>query len=87
MSLLTACRRALATLPIVLSLAVAPAGAQSLSFNSAAPLKPGVNQSQADSITGAHYWYFYGEPGESIVHCEFTAGTLYGAQMNSQLTL
>jgi hypothetical protein len=64
----------------------ATASAQSLNVNSPAPLQPGVNQSQTDNFTGTHYWYFYGGPGTVTVHCQFTAGTVLGAQTNSQLT-
>jgi hypothetical protein len=66
--------------------AAATAAAQSLNVNSPAPLQPGVNQSQTDNFTGTHYWYFYGGPGAVTVHCQFTAGTVLGAQTNSQLT-
>jgi hypothetical protein len=64
----------------------ATVSAQSLSVNSPAPLKAGVNDSATDNFTGTHYWYFFAGPGAVSVHCEFKGGGLLGASMNSELT-
>jgi hypothetical protein len=45
------------------SLLVAPASAQSLDLKKPAPLEAGLNSGTADSMVGAHYWFFYAEPG------------------------
>jgi hypothetical protein len=60
--------------------------AQSLSVNSPAPLKAGINDSATDNFTGTHYWYFYAGPGAVTVHCEFKGGGILGASINSKLT-
>jgi hypothetical protein len=71
---------------VLAALTVATGSAQSLSINSPAPLKAGVNESQTDNFTGTHYWYFYGGPGKVSVHCEFKGAGLLGASMAAPLT-
>ena len=65
---------------------VSSVSAQSLQPNSPAPLQAGINASQTDNFTGAHYWYFYAGPGPVTVHCEFMGGGLLGAAMKAPLT-
>lgn len=78
-------KRFIATVAFALLMA-ATVSAQSLTPNSPAPLQAGVNDSQTDNFTGAHYWYFYAGPGAVSVHCEFKGGGLLGASMKAPLT-
>jgi len=45
------------------SLLSTPAYAQSLNVKKPAPLQSGPNSGIVDNNVGAHYWYFYAEPG------------------------
>jgi hypothetical protein len=47
-------------------LLVGPAFAQSLDIKKPAPLQSGINSGTADAMVGAHYWYFYADPGSFI---------------------
>jgi hypothetical protein len=45
------------------SLLSTPVFAQSLNVKKPAPLQSGPNSGTVDNTVGAHYWYFYAEPG------------------------
>lgn len=73
---------------IALFLAAGFASAQSLKPESPYPMKAGINGATADSFVGTHYWYFYAMPGSSKVTARLkTPTTLYGATINSTLTI
>ena len=64
------------------------ASAQSLKPDNPYPLKAGINQGTADSFVGAHYWYFYANPGEVKVTVRLgSAKTALGASINTTLTV
>ncbi len=71
---------------LLAALTVSAASAQSLSINAPAPLQAGINESQTDNFTGAHYWYFYGGPGKVTVRCVFKGAGILGASMSAPLT-
>ena len=72
----------------VILVSAAAASAQSLKPQSPYPLKAGINQGTSDSLVGVHYWYFYAMPGSSQIRVRLrTATTLFGASMNSTLTI
>jgi hypothetical protein len=69
-------------------MAVVSVSAQSLKPDSPYPMKAGINQGTSDSLVGTHYWYFYATPGNSRVTVRLrTPTTLYGAQLNTTLTI
>lgn len=73
---------------IAFLLAVGCVSAQSLKPESPYALKAGINQGTSDSLVGTHYWYFYAMPGSSRITVRLkTPTTLYGASMNSTLTI
>ena len=73
---------------IVLIAAAAAVSAQSLKPQDPYPMKAGINQGTSDSLVGTHYWYFYATPGNSRVTVRMrTPTTLYGAQLNTTLTI
>lgn len=64
------------------------ASAQSLKPENPYPMKTGINQGTSDSLVGTHYWYFYAMPGSSRITVRLkTPTTLYGATINSTLTI
>jgi hypothetical protein len=50
-------------LPALLLGATMPVFAQSIDPKHPAPLQAGMNTASCDSNVGAHYWYFFAEPG------------------------
>src|SRR5688500_6361068 len=66
----------------------AATAAQSLKPDNPYPLNAGINQGTADSFVGAHYWYFYANPGEVKVTVRLgSAKTALGASINTTLTV
>ena len=74
---------------VVLILASAEIGAQSLKPEAPYPLQPGINKGTADSLVGTQYWYFYATPGNSRVVVRLAkASTLYGTELrNNGITI
>jgi hypothetical protein len=73
---------------IALFLITGTISAQSLKPENPYPLQEGINQGTSDSLVGTHYWYFYATPGSNQLTVRFkTPTTLYGAQMNTSLTI
>lgn len=72
---------------IVLFVAMGSAAAQSLKPEDPYPLKAGINKGTADSLVGTQYWYFYSTPGSNRVTVRFKPMALYGAPMNTVLTI
>ncbi len=50
------------------------------------PLAPGVNKGNVDSITGPHYYYFYGEPGRIDFRMAFHEMGLFGNPLRQTLS-
>ena len=72
-------------LAIALAGAATQADAQSLDKKAFAPLQAGVNSGTVDSMIGAHYWYFYAEPGSFEVR--FTQGAAQGFAASGHATI
>lgn len=72
---------------IVFFVAMGCASAQSLKPEDPYPLKAGINKGTADSLVGTHYWYFYATPGSNRVTVRFKPMGLYGASLNTALTI
>lgn len=73
---------------IVFFLVVGCASAQSLKPENPYPMKAGINQATSDSLVGTQYWYFYATPGTNRLTVRLkTPTTLYGAQLNTVLTI
>lgn len=73
---------------IVFLLAAGWASAQSLKPESPYPMKAGINRATSDSLVGTQYWYFYATPGSNRLTVRLkNPTTLYGAQMNTVLTI
>jgi hypothetical protein len=72
---------------IAFFLTLGSASAQSLKPEAPYPLKAGINKGTADSLVGTQYWYFIATPGSNRVTVRFKPMTLYGAQMNTVLTI
>ena len=67
---------------------VAVSSAQSLKPDDPYPMKAGINQGTADSFVGAHYWYFYANPGNIQVVVRLgSPKTALGARINTTLTV
>lgn len=49
------------------------AAAQSLQMHSPAPLRAGTNHATVESSAGAHYWFFYAEPGHFQIRFSYGA--------------
>jgi hypothetical protein len=51
-------------------------------------MKAGINRATSDSLVGTQYWYFYATPGSNKLTVRLkNATTLYGAPMNTVLTI
>ena len=73
---------------IAIFLAVGCASAQSLKPENPYPMKAGINRATSDSLVGTHYWYFYATLGTNRLTVRLkTPTTLYGAQLNTALTV
>jgi hypothetical protein len=64
-----------------------PVWAQSLKPEAPAPLQVGINKGIVDNFVGTHYWYFFGGPGETRVHAQFTPMGLMGNPYRSDITI
>lgn len=69
---------------LILSASVA---AQSLKPEEPYPLQAGINKGTSDSLVGTHYWYFYATPGSNRVNVRFKPMGLYGASVDTTLTI
>ena len=75
------------TVLIAFFLAMGCAAAQSLKPEDPYPLKAGINKGTADSLVSTQYWYFFSTPGSNRVTVRFKPMGLYGAPVNTALTI
>jgi hypothetical protein len=75
------------TVLLVFFVAMGCASAQSLKPEAPYPLKAGINKGTADSLVGTQYWYFFATPGSNRVTVRFKPMALYGAPLNTALTV
>lgn len=59
--------------------------AQSLDPNKPAPLAPGVNKGNVDSMIGSHFYYFWAGPGHFDIKLAFKDLGLYGNPLRQGL--
>jgi hypothetical protein len=86
MSTIRVCRRQLA-LALAMGLIAASASmAQSLDPDKPAPLAPGVNKGNVDSMTGSHFYYFWAGPGHFDIKLAFKDLGLLGNPLRQALT-
>ena len=86
MSTIRVCRRQLA-LALAMGLIAASASmAQSLDPDKPAPLAPGVNKGNVDSMIGSHFYYFWAGPGHFDIKLAFKDLGLYGNPLRQALT-
>ena len=60
--------------------------AQSLDPHNPAPLGPGVNKGNVDSMAGAHYYYFWAGSGRIYLKMAFKEMGIFGAPLRQALT-
>jgi hypothetical protein len=58
---------------------------QSLDLHKPAPLAAGINKGNIDNFSGAHYYYFWAEPGHINVRMAFKEMGIYGAPLRQAL--
>jgi outer membrane protein OmpA-like peptidoglycan-associated protein len=79
-------RTALIALLGVCIAGLCPAHSESHDPKRPTPLAPGINKGNVDSITGPHYYYFYGEPGRIDFRMAFHEMGLFGNPLRQTLT-
>jgi len=70
---------------VVLSLAGSASQAQSLDPQKPAALAAGINKGNVDSVSGAHYWYFWAGPGHVDIKMAFKEMGIFGAPLRQAL--
>ncbi len=80
--------RRIALIPLLLVCIASPSQARSQSHDPKhpTPLAAGVNKGNVDSMTGPHYYYFYGEPGRIDFRMAFHEMGLFGNPLRQTLT-
>lgn len=80
------CRKTLTSLLLIYIACAGVARSQSHDPKHPTPLAPGINKGNVDSISGPHYYYFYGGPGRIDVRMAFHEMGLFGNPLRQNLS-